>query len=94
MSHSSEDDGVQKSELEKMSAKNIIESARNEWAALIVFAAKKDEKLRFCVNDRKFNDVTKRYFYLVLCMDMCIDSTGGAPVFFALDRCKLLLLAS
>lgn len=43
----------EKTEIEEMLPKKVIEPTQTEWAAPIVFTLKKDGYLRFCVEYRK-----------------------------------------
>jgi hypothetical protein len=51
--------------LQKHLNKNFIESSTASYASLILFAKKLDEELRFCVNYRKLNVITKKNKYLI-----------------------------
>ena len=75
----------EKSEIDKMLKAGVIEPAKTEWAAPIVFAPKKDGSLRFCVDYRRLNAETVRDSYPIPRMDECIDSLGDAQLFSTLD---------
>jgi hypothetical protein len=45
--------------------KEFIESSTASYASLILFAKKSDDELRFCVNDRKLNAITKKNRYSI-----------------------------
>jgi hypothetical protein len=45
--------------------KNFIESSTASYASLILFAKKSDDELRFCVNYRKLNAITKKNRYSI-----------------------------
>lgn len=62
-----------------------IEPAQNEWAAPVVFTKKKDGTLRFCVDNKRLNALTKRDANPILRIDKCINSLGEATVFYTLD---------
>lgn len=68
-----------------MFADNIIETAQTEWTSSIVFAAKRDGTLHFCVDYRKLNALTNRDSYPILRLDECIGSLGKATIFSQLD---------
>lgn len=59
----------------------MIELAKTEWAAQIVFVRKKDGSLRFRVDYGKMNAVLVGGLYLLPRMDGCTDSIGDAAVF-------------
>jgi hypothetical protein len=46
--------------------KDFIESSTISYASLILFVKKSDEELRFCVNCRKLNAITKKNRYSIL----------------------------
>jgi len=49
--------------------KDFISSSSASYASLILFIEKKDDSLRFCVNYRKLNALTKRDRYLLSLID-------------------------
>lgn len=75
----------EKSKIEMMRAKNVIEPAQIELVASIVLVPNKDETLQYCVDYRKLDSSRKRDSYAITRMDERIDTLGKASVFFALD---------
>lgn len=65
-------------------AQTIIEAAQR-WAALVVFAPKKDRTLRICVDLRKLNTATKSYLYPIHRMDKCVCIIGEETDFITLE---------
>jgi hypothetical protein len=51
--------------LKKHLNKDFIESSTASYASLILFVKKSDEGLRFCVNYRKLNAITKKNRYSI-----------------------------
>eukprot|EP00171_Calliarthron_tuberculosum_P021997 IDg21997t1 len=72
-------------EVERMLKGGVIRPSKSEWASPVVLAPKSDGSLRFCVDYRRLNAVTKRDSYPLPRMDECIDSLGNARVFSTLD---------
>lgn len=70
----------EKGELDRMLLQRVIAPAQTWWAAPIVFAPKKYGSLRFCVDYRKRNAVTKPDSYPIPWTDAYIDSLGEAAV--------------
>lgn len=46
-----------------MQSQGIIEPCQSYWTSNIVFVKKKDGGIRFCVDYRKFNDLTEKDAY-------------------------------
>ena len=63
----------------------MIEPLNSDWAAPVLFAPKKDGRLRFCIDYRRLNEITVKDSYPIPRMDECIDSLGDAAVFTSLD---------
>jgi len=72
-------------EVESQLAADVIEPTSSEWGFPVVLVPKKDGTLRFCVDYRLLNAVSKRDSYPLPRMDECIDSLGEAKVFSTLD---------
>ena len=72
-------------EVQRMLAAKVIEPSMSEWASPIILVPKPDGSLRFCVDYRKLNAVTKRDSYPMPRMDECIDTLGDAKLFTTLD---------
>ncbi len=58
--------------------KGFISSSSASYASLILFAEKKDDSLRFCVDYRKLNALTKRDRYLLLLIDETLARIQGS----------------
>lgn len=65
-----------------MLCKKIL--VQKTWAAKGFFALVKDGKMRFCLDRRKQNAVTKKDSNPISRMDECIDSLGEAAIFSTL----------
>lgn len=62
-----------------------IEPAKTEWAAPIVFAARKERTLQFCVEYHKLSAVTIQDCCSIRGIDKSIDSFGDSTIFAVLD---------
>jgi len=68
-----------------MLEQGIIQPSQSPWSSPIVLVKKKNGKMRFCVDYRKLNKVTKRDAYLLPRIDEILDSLGKAKWFTSLD---------
>lgn len=72
-------------ELDHMMKQGIIRPSSSPWSSPIVLVKKKNGKMRFCVDYRKLNKVTKRDAYPLPRIDEILDSLGEAKWFTSLD---------
>lgn len=54
---------LERAQIDKQLKAGIIESAYSEWTAPVLFAPKKDGKLRFCIDYRNLNSMTQKDTY-------------------------------
>ena len=64
--------------IKDMLTKGVIQESRSRWAAPVVLAPKKDGSVRFCIDYRKLNNVTKREMYALPRIDDTLDALGGS----------------
>jgi len=69
----------------KMVEAGVIEPSCSPWTSNIVLVSKKDGSLRFCIEYRKLNSVTRRDAYPLPRIDSCLDALSGAQFFSAFD---------
>jgi hypothetical protein len=49
--------------LDDLQRREVIEESNSPCSSPVIFVRKKNGELRFCVNYRKLNDVTKKEFF-------------------------------
>lgn len=64
---------------------NIIEPFNSSWSAPVVLVRKKDGILRFCVDYRKLNAVTKKNVYPMPRINDTLDLLAGSVIFSMLN---------
>ncbi|XP_044066818.1 uncharacterized protein LOC122882921 [Siniperca chuatsi] len=75
-------------ELKAMLKMGVIEESNSAWCSPIVLVGKKDGTIRFCVDYRKVNDVSRFDNYPMPRVDKLLDRLGTARFFTTLDLTK------
>ncbi|XP_057374752.1 uncharacterized protein LOC130695606 [Daphnia carinata] len=79
----------QKEELEKqikeMLQANVIRHSTSPWAAPVILVVKKTGEMRFCIDYRKLNNLTKKDSYPLPRIDSTLDRLYGKKFFTTLD---------
>ena len=65
--------------------KKIIQPSSSEWAAAPVICMKKDEQIRYCMDYRKLNSVTRKDALPLPRIASCIDQLRGTIFISCLD---------
>ncbi|KAL5488507.1 hypothetical protein EMCRGX_G017449 [Ephydatia muelleri] len=71
--------------VKEMLDRGVIQPSSSPWASPVVLAKKKDGSLRFCVDYRKLNAVTRKDAYALPRIDDTLDALAGSKWFSTLD---------
>ena len=71
--------------LQQMQEKGVIQPSSSPWASPIVLVRKKDGTMRFCIDYRKLNAVTKADKFPLPRIDDLLDQLGKAQYFSTVD---------
>jgi len=72
-------------EVEEMRKHGIIEPAASPWASNVVLVKKKYGTLRFCIDYRRLNSVTRQDSYPLPLIDNCLNALSGYSWYSTLD---------
>ena len=71
--------------VQDMLQKGIIRPSSSPWASPLVLVRKKDGSMRFCVDYRQLNSVTRKDAYPIPRIDETLDTLSGSCIFTTLD---------
>ena len=77
-----------KRQLDEMLEQGLISMSTGVWTSPIVLVKKKDNKLRFCVDYRKLNSITKTPACCLQSIENAMETMHGKRYFSALDLCS------
>ena len=72
-------------EVEEMRKYGIIEPAASPWASNVVLVKKKDGTLRFCIDYRRLNSVTRQDSYPLPLINNCLNALSKSSWYSTLD---------
>ena len=76
---------VAEKEIAKMLERDVIVPSTSPWSSPVCMVTKKDGTIRFCIDYRKLNGLTKKNSYPLPRIDETLDSLGGNQWFCTLD---------
>lgn len=77
--------GEEEKHLEKMLKADVIEPSMSEWASSPVLVRKRDGSVRWCIDYRALNNVTRKDVFPLPLVEECIDTLSGNMWFSKLD---------
>ncbi|HEY1645698.1 MAG TPA: reverse transcriptase family protein, partial [Candidatus Saccharimonadales bacterium] len=78
-------DGKIQEMVQDMKADSVIEESSSPWSSPVLLVKKKDGSMRFCIDFRRVNAVTKKDVYPMLRIDATLDALGKARFLSSLD---------
>ncbi|KAK3108384.1 hypothetical protein FSP39_020247 [Pinctada imbricata] len=78
-------EGEAEKQIEKMIKADVIEPSVSEWAFSPVLVRKRDGSVRWCVDYRALNNVTKKDVFPLPLVEECMDTLSGNIWFSKLD---------
>ena len=76
---------VIETQINEMLESDVIKPSKSPWASPIVLVKKKDNSVRFCIDYRKLNKITKKDVYPLPRIDDSLNALGRARYFSSFD---------
>ncbi|KAE8971594.1 hypothetical protein PR001_g26841, partial [Phytophthora rubi] len=83
--HAQMEDAVIENNVDMMLTAGVIEEGNGAWGFPVVLVKKKDGEVRFCIDYRALNKITKKDVYPLPRIDETLEALGGARLFTTLD---------
>ena len=71
--------------VQHMEQQGIVKPSASPWSSPIVLVHKKYGTIRFCIDHRRLNAITKKDVYPLSRVDDILDILGGCKYFSTLD---------
>lgn len=71
--------------VEDMIVKGVVRPSSSPWSSPVVLIRKKDGSIRFCVDYRRLNKITRKDVYPLPRIDDALDTLQGSSLFSCLD---------
>lgn len=75
-------------ELDTMLQLGVVEPCESPWSSPVLLTPKKDGKLRFCLDSRKLNSVTRKDAYKLPYVSEILDNLKNAKYLSSIDLSK------
>ena len=72
-------------QVQQMLETGVIEPSTSPWVSNVVMVKKKDGTMRFCVDYRQLNKLTRKDAYPLPRIDSCLDAMAGSRFFSTFD---------
>eukprot|EP00644_Phytophthora_capsici_P012945 jgi/Phyca11/100920/e_gw1.5.1462.1 len=79
------EDATIEENVDTMLKAGVIEESDGAWGFPVVLVKKKDGSVRFCIDYRALNRITKKDVYPLPRIDETLEALGGARLFTTLD---------
>src|SRR6266487_3470174 len=76
---------IEKGHIEEMLKKGIIRKSKSPWSSPVVFVPKKGGEIRFCIDFRRLNKVTRKDNHPLPRIDEMLDKFEGSKWFSSID---------
>lgn len=71
--------------LQSLLDSGIVIPSTSDWASPVVLVRKKDGGVRWCIDYRKLNNVTRKDSYPLPNIEECLDTLAGSTIFSTID---------